>query len=34
MNVRPYTVSNGEIVLTLEPAAEGGYVVTSPFVRN
>ena len=25
-----YTVSNGKIVLTLEPADEGGYVVTSP----
>lgn len=28
--VKPYTVSNGRIVLTLEPAEEGGYVVTSP----
>ncbi|MCO6454186.1 MAG: type II toxin-antitoxin system HicB family antitoxin [Pirellulaceae bacterium] len=28
---RTYTVSNGEMVLTLEPAEEGGYVVTSPF---
>jgi antitoxin HicB len=27
---RAYTVSDGEIVLTLEPAKEGGYVVTSP----
>jgi antitoxin HicB len=27
---RKYTVSDGEIVLTLEPAEEGGYVVTSP----
>jgi antitoxin HicB len=26
-----YTVSNGKLVLTLEPADEGGYVVTSPF---
>lgn len=25
-----YTVSDGELVLTLEPAEEGGYVVTSP----
>jgi antitoxin HicB len=25
-----YTVSDGKIVLTLEPAEEGGYVVTSP----
>ena len=31
MNTRPYTVSDGEVVLTLEPAEEGGYVVTSPF---
>lgn len=28
---KAYTVSNGEMVLTLEPADEGGYVVTSPF---
>ncbi len=27
---KPYTVSDGEMVLTLEPAEEGGYVVTSP----
>lgn len=27
---RSYTVSNGKLVLTLEPADEGGYVVTSP----
>jgi hypothetical protein len=26
-----YTVSDGELVLVLEPAAEGGYVVTAPF---
>lgn len=26
-----YTVSNGELVLQLEPAEEGGYVVTSAF---
>jgi predicted RNase H-like HicB family nuclease len=26
-----YLVSNGRLVLHLEPAAEGGYVVTSPF---
>jgi len=25
-----YTVSDGEMVLTLEPAEEGGYVITSP----
>jgi predicted RNase H-like HicB family nuclease len=25
-----YTVSDGRLVLTLEPAEEGGYVVTSP----
>ena len=29
MNKR-YTVSNGKVVLTLETAEEGGYVVTSP----
>lgn len=28
---RAYTVSDGEMVLTLKPAEEGGYVVTSPF---
>lgn len=27
---RTYTVSDGELVLTLEEAEEGGYVVTSP----
>jgi hypothetical protein len=27
---RTYTVSDGEMVLSLEPAEEGGYVVTSP----
>jgi antitoxin HicB len=27
---KKYTVSDGEIVLTLDPAEEGGYVVTSP----
>ena len=26
-----YTVSDGELVLNLEPAEEGGYVVTCPF---
>ena len=25
-----YTVSDGKLVLNLEPAEEGGYVVTSP----
>lgn len=25
-----YTVSNGKLVLTLEEAEEGGYIVTSP----
>ena len=25
-----YTISDGRLVLTLEPASEGGYVVTSP----
>lgn len=28
---KAYTVSNGDMVLSLEPADEGGYVVTSPF---
>jgi antitoxin HicB len=28
---KAYTVSDGDMVLTLEPAEEGGYVVTSPF---
>ena len=27
---RRYTISDGKLVLTLEPAEEGGYVVTSP----
>lgn len=27
---KAYTVSDGEMVLTLAPAEEGGYVVTSP----
>jgi antitoxin HicB len=31
MKATQYTVSDGEFVLTLEPAEEGGYVVTSPF---
>lgn len=31
MSATQYTVSDGELVLTLEPAEEGGYVVTSPF---
>ena len=26
-----YTVSDGELVLRLQPAEEGGYIVTSPF---
>lgn len=26
-----YTVSDGKVVLSLLPAEEGGYVVTSPF---
>jgi antitoxin HicB len=29
-NAQRYIVSDGEIVLTLEPAEEGGFVVTSP----
>jgi predicted RNase H-like HicB family nuclease len=32
MNKPPlYVVSNGRLVLHLEPAEEGGYIVTSPF---
>ena len=27
---KQYTVSDGKLVLNLQPAAEGGYVVTSP----
>lgn len=27
---KAYTVSDGEMVLTLEAAEEGGYIVTSP----
>ncbi len=30
MRRRSYTVSDGRMVLTLTPAKEGGYVVTSP----
>ncbi len=26
-----FTISDGDLVLVLEPAEEGGYVVTSPF---
>jgi predicted RNase H-like HicB family nuclease len=29
--VKRFTVSDGKMVLTLEPAEEGGYLVTSPF---
>lgn len=29
-DTKSYTVSDGELVSTLEPAEEGGYVVTSP----
>jgi antitoxin HicB len=28
---KPYTVSDGKMVLYLQPAEEGGYVVTAPF---
>jgi predicted RNase H-like HicB family nuclease len=28
--MKRYTVSDGKVVLTLQEAAEGGYVVTSP----
>ena len=31
---KSYTVSDGELVLTLEPAGEGGFVVTSPDDRG
>ncbi|MBY0512537.1 MAG: type II toxin-antitoxin system HicB family antitoxin [Gemmataceae bacterium] len=27
-----YTVTDGKLVLTLEAAEEGGYVVTAPFI--
>jgi len=30
MSRRAYTVSDGRMVLTLTPAKEGGYLVTSP----
>jgi antitoxin HicB len=30
MRKRRYTVSDGKLVLTLEEAEEGGYIVTSP----
>ena len=30
-DVQRFTVSDGQMVLTLEPAEEGGYLVTSPF---
>ncbi len=30
MRKTQFTVSDGKLVLTLEPAEEGGYVVTSP----
>jgi predicted RNase H-like HicB family nuclease len=29
---KTYTVSDGDLVLELHPAEEGGYVVTSPLV--
>ena len=29
--IQRFTVSNGEMVLEVEAAEEGGYVVTSPF---
>ena len=31
MIAKRFAVSDGELVLNLEPAEEGGYVVTSPF---
>jgi predicted RNase H-like HicB family nuclease len=30
MKTKKYTVSDGRLVLTLEPAEEGGFIVTSP----
>jgi predicted RNase H-like HicB family nuclease len=30
VSAKAYTVSDGQMVLTLQPAEEGGYVVTSP----
>jgi antitoxin HicB len=30
MRKRRYTVSDGKLVLTLEEAEEGGYIITSP----
>jgi antitoxin HicB len=30
MGVQRYTISDGQMVLTLEPAEEGGFIVTSP----
>jgi antitoxin HicB len=29
--MRQYTVSDGKLVLTLQEAEEGGFIVTSPF---
>ena len=29
--MKQYTVSDGKVVLTLQEAEEGGYIVTSPF---
>ena len=30
-SMHPFVVSDGEFVLNLDPAEEGGYVVTAPF---
>lgn len=30
MRAKKYTVSDGKMMLLLEPAVEGGYIVTSP----
>jgi antitoxin HicB len=30
VKTKRYTVSDGKLVLNLEPAEEGGYIVTSP----
>jgi predicted RNase H-like HicB family nuclease len=32
--VKRYTVSDGKLVLTLEEAEEGGFIVTSPLDRE
>jgi predicted RNase H-like HicB family nuclease len=34
MSAKKYIVTDGELVLQLEVAEEGGYTVTSPFVKG